>query len=363
MIEPVINKYSPTQVSPPGDTLRELLNERSISQTDLAGRMGRPQKTISEILNGKTAITPETALQLELVLGVTAEFWIARERNYRTYLARHEQEECLRKEAAWARKFPIRRMTELGWISPSEGTSSKARNLLEFFGVASSLQWESTYKDLRVAFRKSTVFHADEYSLSAWLRAGISTAEKMKMKPFDRGALMSALREARKLITKDPEEFCPALTGLFSETGVAIAFLPELPKSRASGATMWLSPERALIQLSLRYKTDDHLWFTFFHEAAHVLWHNKRAIFLEGKKHIGKEEKEANWWAADFLIPPKEYARFVSRGGYDKAEIRAFAAKLGLSPGIIVGRLQHDKLLDYAYCNDLKRKLVWANES
>ncbi len=214
-----------------------------------------------------------------------------------------------------------------------------------------------------MAFRKPNAFKPDLCAISAWLRAGISSAEKSKMKPFDRGAFMNALSESRKLITSDPENFAPALTSIFAEAGVAVAFVPELPKSRASGATMWISPDRALIQLSLRYKTDDHLWFTFFHEAAHVLLHNKSFIFLETKEHEGKQEKEANKWAANFLIPPKEYERFISQGNCSKTEIRAFAARLGLSPGIVVGRLQHDKLLGYSYHNDLKRKLVWTNRS
>jgi len=359
MIKRIANEYFPTDVSAPGETLREILSERSISQADLAGRMGRPQKTISEIMNGKASITPETALGLELVLSIPAEFWIAREGDYRTYLARREQEECLRKDATWARRFPIRKMIEHKWIPKHLDASSLVRNLLEFFGVASSQQWETMFSSYEVAFRKPAAFNADIYALSAWLRAGVSAAEKSNMRPFDSNGFLDALNEARKLITGPPEEFAPALTRIFSEAGVAVAFVPELPKSRASGATMWLSPDRALIQLSLRYKTDDHLWFTFFHEAAHVLLHSKRSIFLETDKHHGKQEQEANKWAADFLIPPKEYTRFTSQGVCNKSEIRTFAAKLGLPPGLVVGRLQHDKLLDYAYCNDLKRRLVW----
>jgi addiction module HigA family antidote len=149
MIKRIANEYVPTDVSIPGETLREILNERSISQADLASRMGRPQKTISEIMNGKASITPETALELELVLGVQAEFWIARERDYRTYIARREQEECFQKEAAWARRFPIKKMIEYGWIPKHADASSLVRNLLEFFGVASSRQWQKKFRRLR----------------------------------------------------------------------------------------------------------------------------------------------------------------------------------------------------------------------
>jgi HTH-type transcriptional regulator/antitoxin HigA len=360
MIKRIANEYVPTDVSAPGETLSEILSERGISQADLADRMGRPKKTINEIMNGKAAITPQTALELELVLRIPAEFWIARERDYRTYRARQDQEGCFAKDASWARSFPTRKMIEYGWIPPHADTNSLVRNLLEFFGVASSQQWEQVFSAYQVAFRKPKAFKPDLCAISAWLRAGISLAEKSKMKPFNRNAFTDALSESRKLIMSDPGVFAPALTSIFAEAGVAVAFVPELPKSRASGATMWLSPDRALIQLSLRYKTDDHLWFTFFHEAAHVLLHGKKSIFLETDKYLGEQEEEANEWAANFLIPVGEYRRFVSAGGTSKAEIRAFAAKLELSTGIVVGRLQHDKMLDYACCNDLKRKLIWV---
>ncbi len=363
MIKRIANRYVPTDVSAPGETLCEILNERGISQAELADRMGRPRKTINEIMNGKAAITPETALELELVLSIPADFWIARESGYRTYLARHEQEEGFQRDAKWARRFPIRHMTEYGWIPPHEDSSSLVKNLLEFFGVASSQQWERVFSTYQVAFRKPDAFKPDLFALSAWLRAGIATAEKSKMKPFDRAAFLNALREARKLIPKSPEEFCPALANLCSEAGVAVAFVPELPKSRASGATMWLAPDRALIQLSLRYRTDDHLWFTFFHESAHILLHGKKLIFIETDGHEGEMEEAADEWAANFLIPPEAYGRLKLQGSYSKAWIREFADELGLSPGIVVGRLQHDGMLEYTHCNDLRRWLSWGKKN
>lgn len=355
------NEYLPNEVSPPGDTLRELLGERGISQADLSARMGRPQKTISEIANGKAAITPETALELELVLGVAAEFWVARERDYRTHLAKARQERRLRSDVAWARRFPVRQMVEFGWIPAAEDVAGRVKILLEFFGVASTKQWKLKNESYRVAYRKSATFAPEEYALSAWLRAGIATGERLAVKPYKRDAFLRTLTEARGMTTSPPSEFQPKLTSLCAESGVAVAFVPELPRSRASGATMWLGPSRALIQLSFRYKTDDHFWFTFFHEAAHVLLHKKDAIFLETEERSGEEDEEAaNRWAADFLIP-RRYNRDLSSGAqyYSKKFIQDFAETVGIAPGIVVGRLQHDELLPHTHCNDLKRKFRW----
>jgi len=355
------NEYVPSDVSPPGDTLRELLAERGISQTDLAARMGRPQKTISEITNGKAAITADTALELELVLGVPAEFWVARERDYRTHLAKAKQVVRLRSDVAWAKSFPIRRMVDLGWLPPGTNASSQAKVLLEFFGVASTKQWKKLYDSYRVAFRKPASFAPDEHALSAWLRVGTAAAERLPVRPYVREEFLGALKEARVLTAAAPTEFQPKLQAVCAKSGVAVAFVPELPRSRACGATRWLGPGRALIQLSLRYKTDDHFWFTFFHEAAHVLLHKKNAIFIEAEDPSSREEGEADRWAADFLIPLAAYRDLASRGPYySKQVIRSFADSIGVAPGIVVGRLQHDGRLPHTHCNDLKQHFQWA---
>ena len=186
MTEIAATAYSPSEVSPPGETLRELLEERGIPQAELALRMGRPRKTISEIINGKAALTHETALQLELVLGVPASFWNSRERTYRAYLASLEEKKRLEKEAAWCGEFPIKQMAELGWVKRPEGKAARVHELFSFFGVVSSDQWTELYSEVAVAFRTSTKFEADRFSLGAWLRYGLRESQRVDAAPFDR---------------------------------------------------------------------------------------------------------------------------------------------------------------------------------
>lgn len=361
MVEQLRNEYEPSEVSAPGETLREVLSERSMTQAELAARMGRPKKTISEIINAKAAITPDTALQLELVLGVPASFWNAREAHYREYQALTELRKKLAREVQWCRRFPVRHMTKLGWIRRHTEKMHQAQELLEFFGVATSRQWAEMYGSCRVAFRRSTAFEADDHALSAWLRAGEVEAEDIETEPFDRERFLKCLKSARGLTREAPEIFQGELVRECSSAGVAVAFIPEVPGSRASGATRWLSPDKALLQLSLRYRTDDHLWFTFFHEAAHILLHGKRLIFIESSvKSASPAEEAANRWAADFLIPPEAFEELKSWGVYSKAALVEFADDLGIAPGIVVGRLQHEGLLAHTHCNDLKQRFAWA---
>lgn len=354
------NEYVPDFVSPPGDTLRELLDDLRISQTELAQRTGRPKKTISEIVNGKAAITPDTALQLELVLGTPATFWNTREQHYREYLARKAQEERLCKETRWLRRFPLKKMYYYNWIEKRTDDCDQVRELLGFFSVVSPEQWASLQRKQEVAFRRSAAFKADTFAMAAWLRQGIRQAAAIKCQTYSRDEFMNALHDVRRLTATPPDLFQPRLIDSCARAGVAVTFVPELPKSRASGATRWLSSDRALIQLSLRYKTNDHLWFTFFHEAAHILLHSKRDVFLEGDGSSGETEAEANRFAADFLIPPQRMVELRQRRTYTKAFIRAFATDLGIAPGIVVGRLQHERLLPHTHLNGLKQRFSWS---
>ncbi len=161
---------------------------------------------------------------------------------------------------------------------------------------------------------------------------------------------------------ESPEVFQPRLVGRCAAAGVAVAFVPELPNTGVSGATRRPGKDKALIQLSLRYKTDDHLWFTFFHEAGHILKHGK-AVFLEASSNGLNDEREAeaDAFAVGFLIPRAKFQAFAAQPRPTEAAIRKFAQNVGVAPGIVVGRLQHDGSLPYrSGCNRLKRCLRWA---
>ncbi|NTW02783.1 MAG: helix-turn-helix domain-containing protein [Oscillochloris sp.] len=358
MAKQSINQYQPDIVSPPGDTLEELLEERGMTQADLAERTGRSKKLINEIIQGKARITAETALQLELVLGVPVRFWLEREQQYRESLARRDEADSLASMIGWLKQVPVKDMVRLGWIQRYQEPIEQLREVLRFFSIASPNQWEGMVAD----YRKSPAFESDPLAISAWLRRGEIEAQQIRCAPFNEAAFRTVLTRIRALTIESAEYFQPKLVAWCAAVGVAVVFVPELPHTHVSGATRWLSPTRALIQLSLRYKTDDHLWFTFFHEAGHILLHGKRDLFLESNRATDEKEQEANHFAADFLIAPEDWQRFITTRDYRSiAAISAFAREIGIAPGIVVGRLQHhEKLIPPKNCNGLKRHFEWA---
>ena len=362
--------YSPDYVSPPGETLADVLEDRGMSQAELARRTGLAIKTVNEIIKGKAPITPGTALKLERVLGVPASFWNAREQRYREFLARQAERNSLEAQMKWARQFPVKEMIRRNWLPATDDPMEQFEHLLRFFGVASPTQWRAVWDKpmaVHAAFRTARTFENDPYALAAWLRYGEVVARRMTCAPYNKHKFVNALRRIRRMTADLPPDWQERTIRWCAEAGVAVVFTPQLPGTHISGATRWISPRCAVLQVSLRYKTDDQLWFSFFHEAAHILKHGKRRLFLEhtgGKDVHRKEEAEADRIAANFLIPPDAYRRFHPAGEhYSLAEIEAFAQEIGVSPGIVVGRLQHDGKLPMHVGNKLKRRLRWKAES
>jgi HTH-type transcriptional regulator/antitoxin HigA len=361
MVKPIQNQFVPDYAVPPGETLQETLESLGMNQAELARRTGRPVKTISEIINGKTAITPETAIQLERVLGVPASLWNNLERNYQEARARLRERAQLTRHADWAKQFPIKEMVKIGWINQPADDVGLVECILNYFGVASPEQWKAIWEGSPVKFRKSAAFKSDPAATAAWLRQGEIEAQRIDCQPFNAERFKAALTRARDLTVEPPETFCPRLTDLGAEAGVAVVFIRDLPRTRASGATRWLNQDKALIQLGLRHKANDHLWFTFFHEAGHILLHGKRDFFLENDGTMDEaKEREANRFAAELLIPENALKDLLSEGGsFGREQINRFAGRIGIAPGIVVGRLQHDGYLPPSHCNDLKERLVW----
>lgn len=361
MAEKALNQYTPDYLVLPGEVLEEYLEAYSMTQTELAARTGLTKKTINEIIKGKSPITSETALKLERSLGRPAHFWNNLERQFQEDRSRFAEQKLLENHLDWLKKVPVGPLTKLGWLPKKRDKIAQLTEVLRFFGVASPEQWATVWREHQVAYRQTQRFEACAESVSAWLRKGEIEARQIVCEPFDKKRFLKVLDGIRVLTMEEPEVFQPRLVDICASAGVAVVFIPELPKTGVYGATRWLG-NKAVIQLSLRYKSNDHLWFTFFHEAGHIIRHGRKEIFIEGNGMDSEKEDEANTFASDRLIPPADYRRFIkSWNGRSLAPIEPFAGKINIAPGIVVGRLQHDKRLPNSHGNGLKVFFSWSD--
>lgn len=367
--------YEPTTVPHPGETVVEYLECLEWSQRDLARRAGLTPKTISEICNGKAPITATTALALEKIFQRPAHFWLNLQRIYDEAEARSRVAAKSKLWEEWAERFPLAEMKRFKWLDLEKLKQSKVEALLTFFGVSSPESWDSVWRAHAVAYRQTRKFRITAEAISAWVRATEVEAahieKQFEVKEFDEARFRSCLTELRHLTRKRVEEAVLDVQKLCAAYGLIVVWVPELSHTGISGCARWLTDKKALIALTLRYKTDDQLWFTFFHEVAHILLHRKHYYFVLDNAvedltdqlvdpTMQKDEEEANRFAADTLIPPQALSSFIQKKNLSLDAIHDFADALMIGPGIVVGRLQREGVLRYSQGNKLKQTLEWS---
>ena len=350
---------------PPGEYLEEVIGELGMTKDELARRMGRPATKMSSVFKGSKAITPETAMQLEKVVGVPANIWLGLESEYRLALARQAEEQQLAEEIKLLTPFCYSELAKLGLVKELSARRDKVRELQRFFGVASlasvSAQGVQRYQ---AAFRvgKAGAAPTKPHAVASWLRMGELCAREMTCEPFNRSKLEVTLDEIRAMTLQTPETFQTALTTLLAECGLALVIVPHFPGTKAHGATFWLSRDKAVLMLTIRGRWADIFWFSLFHELGHILLHGQRDIFIEnGSPSPDQEQQEAQAeaFARDQLVPPPAYRRFVKTENFYQDSVAAIARQIGIDAGIVVGRLQHDGHLRPEWGNKLRTRYTW----
>lgn len=350
--------YVPEDVLPPGDTLQEVLDERGMPQIDLARRTGLSAKHVNQIVKGNAAITAETAILLERATGVPADVWANLESAYQVDRSRAKDTERLSADLDWLASFPVQELKKRGWIKGTAPAVDTLREICRFFGVADKTSWEELWQR-PTAYRRSKVFTSEPGAVAAWLRIGEIEAAEIRCESFDKQALQARLNDLRSLTREaEPSVWFPKLREVGQEVGVAIVLEPEIPGARVVGAARWLTQEKALVQLSLRHKWSDIFWFTLFHELGHLILHSKKDVFINDPGPHSGAEAEADAFAGQLLIPRQFETRFSSL--QTEADVRRFAAELGIGADIVVGRLQFEKRWPYNKGNGLKQRFTFS---
>jgi HTH-type transcriptional regulator / antitoxin HigA len=361
--ETITNTYQPDFVVHPGEYLEEVLESREIKKREFAERVGLSVKAVSQIINGKSLFSPEVALRFERVLKISASIWAGMVEEYQLYEAREQQKRKLGAQAVsdWVRRFPIADLKRLKILPDTRKPTELAEALLRFLGVSSIEAWETYSTGRAAAYRQSKTFAASREAVEVWLTIAKREAEPTETSPFDKKLFSEALTEIRAFTRMAPGEFFPRMVALLAKTGVVLVVIPELKGSLISGATQWLTPTRAMIALSLRYRTNDQFWFTFYHEAAHILLHGKKTFIDQKDNDDRKVEAEADEFAANLLVGGAEYRAFVTTGTFYEGDIRRFADQVDVHPGIVVGRLQHDGHMNFKFHNALKDRFDFGH--
>lgn len=357
----------PVSVAHPGETVVDYLESYGWSQSDLSRRSGITPKTISEICNGKAPISPTTSLALERVLGRPAHFWLNLQSRYDEAVARAAEAQRSVDWSKWIQSFPIKEMRKQGWLPPMKDLAADVPALLKFLGVSSPNSWNAVWAASGVAYRQTRKFATSDYAVSAWVRAAELKADEVPVSAFDERAALDAVPKLRSNTRVRIETAFDNAQQMCASFGVAFVIVEAFPETGISGCARWLG-NRGILALSLRYKTDDQIWFTFFHELGHILKHRKRQSFVldNADEHLTDGvvdpamqafEDEANRFAADALIDPDRLHGFIAASLFTNDTIHNFADAADVAPGVVVGRLQREGLLKPYQGNDLKQRV------
>lgn len=357
------HSFQPNWASPPGATLLDILEERNISRSEFARCLGYTTSFVNSLISGYVPINAQVAKKLASCLDTPEAFWINREIQYCEDATRIFESSFSTKDQSWMKELPISEMAKYGWLEPNLKTAADIfRASLRFFGVPSVEAWNERYSEAidTTFFRTSISFDSHPYAVAAWLRKGEIESDLIKCSPWNPEKFETSLSIIRSLTRiKEPSKFLPKLVDICAACGVAVTIVKAPASCKASGATRFITPNKANILLSFRHLSDDHFWFSFFHEAGHLLLHRRDKIYLDGIDYEGnKEEDEANEFSANILIP-KGNKEFHQLRAFSREIIR-FAMKIGVSPGIVVGQLQHMGRLPQNRLNSLKRRYRWT---
>jgi HTH-type transcriptional regulator/antitoxin HigA len=322
-------------------------------------------KHVSKLISG-SALTPDIATKLSLVTGIPARLWLGWEATYRADLARLSMSEELEGLKSAVARFPLAHLRKVGVVSETlRKPGLVALELFAFFGVASADALERCIQRQSVAYRQGLTHPVDERALATWLRLGELEANQGLggIGDYDEAGLRSLVPELRGCSVRPTTGFGADLVDRLADVGVQLLFVPEVPGARVYGATRWIHGH-PVVALSLRGRTDGQFWFTLFHEIGHVLLHKDvepHVRSADSADVLGPAESEANDFAGSTLIPIEHESRLVELRS--KHDVRRFAASIGVSPGIVVGRLWHDGLWDYSHGQDLCVRLHFSENA
>lgn len=349
----------PAEVFPPGEFLRDELENRNWSQLEFAEIIGRPPRVVNEIVAGKRGITPETAKELAAALGTSPQFWMNLETAYQLSKAAPAAERIAR-EAQLRERFPVREMIRRGWIEASENFDVLEAQVLRFFGITAV----DNKLLLHHAARRT---HGGEVTPAqvAWLYRVKQLASALQVSPYSESNLRRGIEDLRRLVLAAEE--VRHVPKILAAAGVRFVIVEPMPGSKIDGVCSWLDGQSPVIGMSLRQDRIDNFWFVLRHELEHVLrGDGKDGAIIDSD--LGTEEgcaadidspaeRAANAAAADFAISCAKLENFIARVRplYYEQKILSFAKINGVHPGIVVGQLQNRNEIPYA---NFRRHLV-----
>lgn len=356
-----IMNYRDIMAFHPGYYIAEIIEDMGVTQAEFAVRMGTTSKTLSQLVNGQANISNDLAQKLSTMLGTSIDYWLNLQSAFDEKVIEINKAKTMDEQAEIVEVIDYSYFVKLVNLPVAKSVREKISNLCSFFRIADLRILKQS--DFLVNFRTgiATVEDKNIINSRAWLQTALNVAAEIETAPFNAEKLKAFIPEIRAMTIQDPEVFLPRLREIFSDCGVAFVLLPYLKNSGINGAVKWINQDRVVLAMNDRRLNADTFWFSLFHEIKHVLQQKTKTVFVSSSKQEMKVmdeklEEEADIFAQNTLIPIRDYRQFSPSKYTSDAEIIAFAKKIGIHPGVVAGRLQHDHIIAPNRCSTLKQQ-------
>lgn len=356
-----IMNYKDIMAFHPGYYIAEIIEDMGVTQAEFAVRMGTTSKTLSQLVNGQANISNDLAQKLSTMLGTSIDFWLNLQSAFDEKIIEINKAKTMDEQAEIVEVIDYSYFVKLVNLPAAKSVREKIANLCSFFRIADLRILKQS--DFLVNFRTgiATVEDKNIINSRAWLQTALNVAAEIETAPFNAEKLKAYIPEIRAMTIQDPEVFLPRLRKIFSDCGVAFVLLPYLKNAGINGAVKWINQDRVVLAMNDRRLNADTFWFSLFHEIKHVLQQKTKTVFVSSSKQEMKAmdeklEEEADIFAQNTLIPIRDYRQFAPSKYTSDAEIIAFAKKIGIHPGVVAGRLQHDHIIAPNRCSNLKQQ-------
>jgi len=356
-----ITEYKDIVAFHPGYYIADIIEDMGISQVEFAARMGTTAKTLSQLLNGQANITNDLAKKLSVMMGTSVEVWQRLQNTYDQKLIEIQQVKDFDEQKEIVQQIDYKYFVDVAGLPKTRVAEEKIPILCSFFKV-SDLRI-MLKPDFLVNFRSGTRDRSDKKVINsrAWIQTAMNMAKNIETEPYNAQKLKGYLPELRNMTIQNPEVFLPRMRSIFAECGVAFVLLPHLRNSGVNGAVKWVNNERVVLAMNNRGLDADKFWFSLFHEIKHVFQQKIKTVFISSTEaemvdYNNTLEEEADRFASDYLIPPNELRKFAPTKYTSDNEIVEFANSIGIHPGIVAGRLQHENIIPQSRCSKLKEK-------
>ena len=346
-----MSNYKAHTVYPPGEYLSEELEDRNLTQSDFAEIIGRPLKTVNEIIKGKKSITPETANAIAAAFGTSPDIWLGLQADYDIYKLQNQKnkdkQSDVKDRAELYSLFPVRDLKKRGWIPDEKNVKKLKEDIFRLYSIRNTTVWK---EGCLARFKKSGCGEINNNYINAWIELGKKIASTTKAAAFDKNGLKQFVPSIKEY--SKHKDGVKKIVEKLNSIGVKLIFLPHFSKTRVDGASFWMDGSPVIL-MSLRYDRIDNFYFTLMHEIGHIVLHgdDDRHNFFDDMNEAGKsndkKEKEANRYSQNNLTPLDFIAELKEQRIIHAKAIVQKSNDLKIHPGLLIGILQHEGKLTY----------------